>query len=173
MRFHLGIAVLTVLAACGGDSPSAPQEPTYPAVAGTFAVSGGFDGLTSQQANFSGTVTFAQASRESPNLTGTFNVTANVSGSVFLVAAPVQAATVTAAGVLSFAVADASGQWSFSGTMSGTTASGRHTLTDGTDAFAGNWSMQRTSNLVAARVAPAAVPDRSGLTAALKEEASH
>ena len=172
MRFHLCLAGLVVLAACGGDSPAAPKEPTYPAVAGTFAVSGGFDGLTLQQANFAGTVVFAQASRESPNLTGTLNVTANVNGSVFLIAAPVQAATVSAARVLSFAVADASGQWTFSGTMSGTTASGRHTLTDGTDAFSGNWSMQRTGNLVAARTAPTHADDMSDLASALNKEAS-
>ena len=167
MRFTLGVAGLVVLAACGGESPSAPKEPTYPAVAGTFAVSGGFDGLTLQQANFAGTAVFAQANRESPNLTGTLNVTANVNGSVFLIAGPVQAATVTAARVLSFAVGDASGQWTFSGTMSGTTASGRHTLTDGTDSFSGNWSMQRTGNLVSARSTPLTPRDIGALAGAL------
>ena len=171
MRFLLGVAGLGLLAACGGDS-SAPQEPAYPAVAGTYAISGGFDGLTPQQANFSGTVTLAQPSRENPGLTGTFNVTASVNGDVFLVAGPAQGATVSTTGVLSFAVADAATQWTFSGTMSGTSASGRHTLTDGSDAVSGNWSMQRTGNLVASRPAAVPVRDIAGLKAALNRETS-
>ena len=66
MRSYLGLAGLVVLAACGGDSSSGPQEPTYPAASGTYAISGGFDGLTPQQANFAGTLTVAQAQPGEP-----------------------------------------------------------------------------------------------------------
>jgi len=172
MRFNLGLAALVVLAGCGGDSSSGPDEPTYPAAAGTYAISGSFDGLTPQQANFSGTLTVAQASREAPALTGNFNVTATIGGDVFVLAGTLQSATITTAGVISFATGDAGAAWSFSGTMSGTSVSGRHTLTDGTDAFSGNWSAQRTGNLVAALALPAAASDMGTLAHRLSQEAS-
>jgi hypothetical protein len=172
MRFHLGLAGLMVLAACGGDNPSEPHDPTYPAAAGTYAISGGFDGFTTQQANFAGTLTLSQASRESPALTGSYNVTTTIGGSVFVLAGAIQSATITTAGVLSFDAGDASASWSFSGTMSGSSVSGRHTLTDGTDTFSGNWSMQRTGNVVAARTMQNPAPDLAGVAGQLSKQIS-
>lgn len=151
MRSYLVLAGLVMLAACGGDDSSAPQEPTYPAASGTYAVSGGFDGATPQEASFAGTVSVTQASRENPGLTGNFNVTATIGASVFVLAGSLQSATITTAGVISFLVGDSEASWSFSGTQSGTSFSGRHTLTDGVDAFSGSWSMQRTGNLTVVR----------------------
>ena len=137
-------------------------------MAGTYAISGGFDGFTSAQASFAGTVSLAQASRESPALTGNFNVTATIGGDVFLLTGSLQGATVTTARVISFASGDGSAVWSFSGTVSGTTVTGRHTLSDGTDSFSGNWSMQRTGNLAAMRPAKAPTGDLAALVAALR-----
>jgi hypothetical protein len=172
MRLHFGLAALVVLAACGGDNSSEPQEPTYPAAAGTYAISGGFDGLTSQQANFSGTLTVGQTSRENPALTGNFNVTATIDGSVFVLTGPLESATITTAGVISFIVGGSSTAWSFSGTMSGTSVSGRHTLTDGIDALSGNWSMQRTGNVVAAKTEPIPPSDLAGFSWLLNRQVS-
>jgi hypothetical protein len=147
VRSHIGLLGLVALIGCGGDN-TAPA-PAYPAVGGTYSISGTFDAFTAQQANFTGTTTLGQASRDNPTLTGSLNVSVTINGDVFLIAEPIQGATVTPAGVLSFAIVDPSAQWSFNGTMSGTAASGRHTLTNGTDNASGNWSMQRTGNLVA------------------------
>jgi hypothetical protein len=159
MRFHLVLAGVLALAACGGDSSNAPRDPTYPAVSGTYSISGSFDDFTVQQAHFAGTASFAQASRESPALTGSINVTMTIDGDVILISGPLDAASVTSAGVLTFAAAGGGASWTFSGTMASTAASGRHTLTDGTSVFSGNWSMQRTGNLQALRATPGASAD--------------
>ncbi len=81
-------------------------------------------------------------------------------------------ATATTAGVLSFADGDASTLWSFSGTLSGTSVSGRHTLTDGTDAFSGNWSAQRTGNWLPPGPCLLPHPTLAPLPRRLRQEAS-
>ena len=93
-----------LIAACGSDSPAAPPPATYPAVAVTYAISGEFDELTQAEANFAGTVSFTQASREASALTVTINLTVSIGGQAFMISLPVQAASVTAAKSLSFSI---------------------------------------------------------------------
>lgn len=66
------LAILATLAACGGDSSTAPKEPTFPAMAGVYAVSGTF---TATGTRIQGTITLVQPSREQPTLAGSCNLT--------------------------------------------------------------------------------------------------
>lgn len=61
MRLAIAVLAGLALAACGGDS-TGPDNP-FPDVSGSYAVDGGFDGLTRSDASVSGSLTLTQASQ--------------------------------------------------------------------------------------------------------------
>jgi hypothetical protein len=132
------------LAGCGGDggANTGPDDP-FPDVAGVYNVHGGFDGLTNDEATFVGSLVLTQASRQTGELTGTMSVTATINGQV-ITAGNVQilSASVSPSGTVSFQLGRLStgGSWTFSGTSAGETITGRHTLTDGSSSFSGDWT---------------------------------
>jgi hypothetical protein len=152
-RVGSGVLLATVVA-CGGDS-SGPDEPPYPAAAGAYQVDGGFDGLTRQQASFSGTLTLTQASREVGTLAGTATMTGQLGGQVYdLSGGTVQNASVTTAGAISVTVLSPTGTatWTFTGNLSGSTITGRHTLASGSASSSGDWTGNRASAVIAGMV---------------------
>lgn len=147
MRLALSglLLALSLLPACGGDSTE-PEDP-FPDAAGVYQVSGGFDGLPSNVGSFSGTLEITQATRSSGTLQGSAAILATIDGDVFNLNDPVlDGANVSPAGVLSFTIADNSGTWTFTGTLSGNTiTSGRHTLSAGGESISGNWQGSRAA----------------------------
>ncbi len=140
-----GVLLLSALLACGGDGGSDPEEP-FPDAAGLYAIEGGFDGLTPEEASFVGTLDLGQPSRTDDDLTGTISLTAQVDGQVIgFNDQPFSSASVTSTGVLTLVLGDASASWTLTGTLAGDEINGRHTLTDGVEDFSGDWSGQRTS----------------------------
>lgn len=135
--------LLTTLAiACGGDSPAAPSEP-YPAAAGSYAVTATFDDLASAVASGTGTLTFTQTSRQVGTLGGTMSLTTNIGGSVTQISG-LNNPSITTAGAVTFSIGQGSSvSWIFNGTLSGTSMTGRHTISDGTTSFSGDWTATR------------------------------
>jgi hypothetical protein len=119
----------TILTACGGDATN-PTEAPFPAVAGTYAVTGTYDGAPGQA--FQGTLTLGQPSRESGGLTGSLTVTfAGSNGGAS--SGSLSGATVTRPGDLRFDVR-ASGSlgstesWSLTGHVTGGSITGRYSV---------------------------------------------
>jgi hypothetical protein len=139
------LLALSLLPACGGDSTE-PEEP-FPDAAGVYQVSGGFDGIPSSVGSFSGTLEITQATRSSGTLQGSAAILATIDDNVFNINDPVlSGANVSPAGVLSFTMADNSGTWTFTGTLSGNTiTAGRHTLSAGGESLSGNWQGSRAA----------------------------
>ncbi len=145
--FRLFIASMLVsfwVSGCGGDGGDTtdPDDP-FPDVAGVYNVQGGFDNLTADEASFVGSLILNQASRQNGELTGTMSVTATINGDVTTAGnVAIQSASVSPSGTVSFTLGSIAngGSWTFSGTASGETISGRHTLTDGNLTFSGNWT---------------------------------
>jgi hypothetical protein len=79
---------------------------------------------------------------------------AEIGGNVINFADDVGSASGSPSGVIAFTLADASGTWTFSGTLSGNTISqGRHTISAGGDSFSGNWQGTRaTATRIAAKL---------------------
>ena len=159
MRHALPGLLLTsaLIAACGGSDANEPEDP-FPDAGGVYEISGGFDGIPTSVGSFEGTLELTQASRSSGTLQGTAAILATIDGSVFNIADDALAnANVSPGGVLSFTMADNSGTWTFSGTLSGNSiGQGRHTLSAGGESLSGNWQGTRSagSAVAAARVAP-------------------
>lgn len=122
----LGGLVL-LLAACGGESAAPnPPAPIYPAVAGNYQILGTFDGISGW---LDGTFSLQQPTRTEPGLAGTAHIIVTIGGNAFDFDYPLSGAHVTADGSLTFVLRDnATDAWSFSGQLSGTTVTGRHTL---------------------------------------------
>jgi hypothetical protein len=141
------LALLTT--ACGGGDSNEPEDP-FPDAAGVYQISGGFDGIPSNVGSFQGTLEITQASRSSGTLQGSAAIVATLDGDVFNLSDPALAnANVSPSGVLTFTMADASGTWTFSGTLSGNTISGgRHTLSAGSESISGSWQGSRASSSV-------------------------
>ena len=153
----------------GGDS-TAPDD-SFPDVAGVYDIQGWFDGLTNGEASFVGSLTVDQASRQNGELTGTLSATAAINGKVITAGnVPIQSASVTPAGTVSFQVGSLSngGSWTFNGTASGETISGRHTLTDGSLSFSGDWIATTgpvaSGSLTVTASTSGPVPDPDGYT---------
>jgi hypothetical protein len=159
MRPTLCVALIAIAAlACGGDSTS-PND-VFPNSAGVYNVTGTFDGLSSSDAHFEGTLTLTQASRASGALGGSAAYLATINGSVFnLSDSAIDGATISPTGVITYTLVDASGTWTFTGTLSGTAiVNGRHTISGGSSSFSGAWSVTRaTATTAQARVAAATI----------------
>jgi hypothetical protein len=153
MSVLVGLAV-AALSACGGDEDSGPSAPQYPSVAGFYNLSGTLDGLTPQQASIAGTVQLTQATLESGVLGGNFQVTATIGGEVFPITSAITSASVTEGGAVTWTISADGIAWQFSGNVSGTAMSGRHTLSDGVDSFSGDWNAIRTGSLALVTLAP-------------------
>jgi len=142
--FIASMLVSLSLSGCGGGGgdTSGPDDP-FPDVAGVYNVQGGFDNLTADEASFVGSLILNQASRQTGELSGTMSVTATINGDVTTAGnVAIQSASVSPNGTVSFTLGSIAngGNWTFSGTASGETISGRHTLTDGNLTFSGNWT---------------------------------
>ena len=163
---------LLTLYGCGGGDSLTPPEP-FPNVAGSYLLDGGFDGLTRGQASFGGTLTLTQTSRQSGTLGGTVSLTTIIDGQTSGGVVPVESASVSSTGTVSFHIGGiaAGGSWTFSGTLAGTRISGRHTLTDGTTAFSGDWSgtsgATSTGSLTVTSSTSGSSPDPDGYTIVL------
>jgi hypothetical protein len=142
MRLLPVLVVTALLFGCGSDS-SGPSHP-FPNAAGAYAVDGGFDGFTRTDASVTGSLTLNQASQDTGTLTGAITLTLNVQGDVSTLSdEPILSASVTPSGVVSFRITGTGVSWTFTGTLSGKTITGRHTLTDGTSTLSGDWTGTR------------------------------
>lgn len=162
-RFALGLS-LVLAAACGGKDSTGPTTtppPAFPAVGGIYSFSATFDGFTFAQAHAAGSITLGQVSRDVGTLTGSIDFTTTIGGAVNHGIVTLSNASVTPQGVVSFIGSDTQASWTFTGTVSGLTVTGRHTLTDGVSSFSGDWTATRPSTATAqlsASAAPSAAP---------------
>jgi hypothetical protein len=142
-RFAVCVALVS---ACGGDS-SGPND-VFPDAAGVYNASGTFDGISSSDANFSGTLTLTQASRASGTLGGSAAYLARVSGNVFNITDDqLDGASVSPSGVITYTIVEGSSTWTFTGTLSGTSiVNGRHTLSTSSGSSSGAWSATRAGS---------------------------
>jgi hypothetical protein len=139
-RHCLAFVSLIVLALGCGEGDSTGSNDPFPNVAGVYAVTGGFDGLPSNQASFTGTLTLNQTSTQAGTLTGTGQITATINGQTIGGSLPLQQSSVSPTGQITFLVNDGSGSWTFTGQYSGQSiTNGRHTLTDGQTTINGSW----------------------------------
>ena len=173
MRVPLRASLLLALLAvgCGGGDSTDPADP-FPDASGVYQVSGGFDGLSSGEASFEGTLTLEQASQESGALTGSASFVATIGTDVFSLSDDdLSNATVSTAGVVSFTMVGG-GTWTFTGTLvSGDLAQGRHTLSAGSESASGDWTgtrvgAARASRAAAIRTDPLAALSRRVVTSA-------
>ena len=138
MKTLIACIALCAIAACGGDSSTSPKKPTFPAVVGVYAISGGFN---SGGTPFSGTITFSQASREQPTLDGLCAVTVQTSSGP-ITFSTIEAASVSEAGAIGFNIGPATGTttWRFTGVVSGGSITGTHALAGSSGTFVGTFS---------------------------------
>jgi hypothetical protein len=151
MRSVVLVVALVVLG-CGGGDSNAPN-PTFPNAAGTYNMTGGFDGFTTSEASFSGTFTLTQASLTQGTLGGSANVTVRLGDQIGTVTDnALEQATVSTAGVITFRLSDPDGTWTFNGTLAGSSVTGgRHTLNvPGSGVISGDWAGSRTASSVSA-----------------------
>jgi hypothetical protein len=128
--------LMAALVGCGGDATGV-QNPTFPSVAGVYGINGSFSGSLP----FTGTITFSQASREQPALTGTANITVTLDTET-LTFTTISNASISEAGLIGFNIGLTGGStsWRFQGTLSGGTITGTHTITDGADSETGTFT---------------------------------
>jgi hypothetical protein len=146
------LVVALVVMGCGGGDSNAPN-PQFPNAAGTYNMTGGFDGFTTSEASFSGTFTLTQASLTQGALGGSANVTVRLGDQIGTVTDnAVERASVSSAGVITFTMTDPDGSWTFNGTLAGSSINGgRHTLNvPGTGVISGDWTGSRTASSVSA-----------------------
>jgi hypothetical protein len=101
---------------------------------------------TRSDASLSGSLTLTQASQSSGTLGGTMTLTLTASGDVTTVSdVAISSASVTPTGVVSFRLGSsaAGGSWTFTGSRSGKTISGRHTLSTDSGTISGDWTGTR------------------------------
>lgn len=143
-RLWLAALGAAALLGCGDDSSGGGPNQFFPDVAGTYVVSGTFDGISEANASFTGTVTVEQESLESSLLTGTGTIQLTDSTRNLTVTGDLEDASVTLAGIVVFTISGAAGAtWEFSGERGGDVLEGDHTLTDGTGSHSGPWSGER------------------------------
>ena len=134
--------VLVTALLVGCSDSSGPDGGDFPAVAGNYTVGATFDGLTTAVARGSGILTLVQPNGGS-TLTGTADMTLRVNGQDFAVLG-VSQGSVTAAGVVSFVIGTGSTAWEFTGTLNGTSLSGRHSISTASGDVEGPWNATRT-----------------------------
>ena len=134
--------VTALLVGCSSDS-NGPDDGAFPSVAGSYTVGATFDGVTTAVARGSGTLTLVQPNNGS-TLTGTADMTLRLNGQDFAVLG-VSQASVTEAGVVSFVIGTGSSTWDFTGTVNGTSLSGRHEISTSSGPVDGPWNATRTS----------------------------
>jgi hypothetical protein len=141
--FRLSDAVILLalsLGGCGGGDSTGPGD-AFPSVAGTYSISGRFDGLTAEQGAFVGSLILEQPSQQSAALSGSLTITITSDGQVSaLGSTPLQLAKVSQQGAVSFRTGSSVASWSFTGSVAGETISGRHNLAGPSAAFPGDWS---------------------------------
>jgi hypothetical protein len=145
MAFSSPLLAFLVLVGCG--EPSGPDpEPPFPAVGGSYDISGTFDAFSAGDANFVGTLTIIQPSRELSSLSGSADLTVAIAGDVSHAILTLSSASVTASGTLSFVLREAgtTATWTYTGTVAGATINGRHSLAGTSGTFSGNFSAIRT-----------------------------
>lgn len=144
--------VAVSLSGCGSDStapepPPPPPPPSYPALAGAFTISIAFDGLSPFDANGSGTITFSQASREAPDLTGSLTAVITIGGESDALSLSLYQATIQQNGQIEFQWGPPQGTatWVFHGTLnaSGNSIAGTHQLSGTSGAATGTWTANR------------------------------
>ena len=147
-----------------------PNDP-FPDVSGSYNIAGGFDGLSNSAASFTGSLTLTQASAESGTLSGTMSATLTLDGDVTTVGSvPIQSASVTPNGTVSFQLRSIGNgaSWTFTGTAAGEAITGRHTLTDGSNTFSGDWTASKgslgTGNLTVTATTTGSTLDPDGYT---------
>lgn len=125
-----------------GDSNDADE--VFPDAEGVYEVTGGFDGLSASEANFTGTLTLTQATRSSGALAGDAAFLVTINGELFNVTDNIESATVSPTGVVNYSLVEGAGSWTFTVTLSNNALrNGRHTLSDGSSSFSGAWSATR------------------------------
>ena len=137
MKRLIACIALCAIAACGGDSSTAPKF-AFPAVAGVYSISGGFD---DGETPFSGTITFTQASRDQPALDGFCAITVTTTtGPVNF--STIDAASVSETGAIGFNIGSASGDatWRFTGVLNGGAINGTHLLVGDGGSFPGTFA---------------------------------
>ena len=138
--------LLVGLVACGGggDGPAAPEAPRYPAVAGSYNVTGQFDRIPGGQ--IVGTLVIIQPSRARPQLSGSAQISAPGLGAG-VAELPLSNAIVSEQGEIAFnyGPADQATTWRFTGTLSpsGEIISGVHVLQSTDSRFTGDWMAAR------------------------------
>jgi hypothetical protein len=163
------------LARCGGGGSLDSDDP-FAEVSGSYALEGGFEGRAPNEASFVGSLTLTQASRESGALAGTAEITLTLDGQVVTVAeVPIQNGSVTQDGTVAFRLdgTEAGETWTFTGTQSGNTISGGHTLDAGTATLSGDWTATigggapATGSLTVSAATDGPSPDSDGYTITL------
>jgi len=138
MKRLVACIALCAIAACGGDSSTAPKQPTFPAVVGVYNIAGSFNATGTP---FAGTITFTQLSREQPTLDGLCALTVQTSsGPVSF--STIDAASVSESGAIGFNIGSATGTttWRFTGVVSGNAITGTHALAGSSGTFVGTFS---------------------------------
>jgi hypothetical protein len=149
---RLVLLVPLLVIGCGGGDSNAPT-PAFPNVAGTYTMTGGFDGFTTTEASFTGNFTLTQASQAQGALGGNASITARFGDQIATVSDnALDRASVTNTGAITFTLTDPSGTWTFNATVGGSSVSGgRHTLNvPGTGTVSGDWTGSRTATAVSA-----------------------
>jgi hypothetical protein len=157
MRPTIVVLLVCILGACGGDS-SGPSN-VFPNAAGVYNVTGSFDGLSSSDAHFEGTLTLTQASQQSGTLGGSAAYLVTINGQLFNInTSSLNGAAVSPAGIVTFSLVDGGDSWTFSATRSSLgLTSGRHTLSTSSGTASGSWSGSRASAAIQGRIAAVTV----------------
>lgn len=151
-RLNPALVLGVMLAGCSGETPSEPEAlvPVRPDIAGTYFIEARFDELTNPALGSNGFVGLGQPSQENAALGGAIRLGATLGEDFFpswdaegmaTFTTAAQDVNFSASKVISFTVSAEGTRWTFSGTVTGQTAAGRHTLTDGITALTGDWSM--------------------------------
>jgi len=144
-RLWLAALGAAAVIACGDDTSGGGPTDVFPDVAGVYVIEGGFDGVSPDDASFTGEVTIEQESLESSLLTGSADITLTEdAGDLVITDAELQNASVTLAGVVDFTVSPAANvTWTFTGERAGDVLEGQHTLTQNSQSRSGDWSGSR------------------------------
>jgi hypothetical protein len=148
MRRLFALALITTVAACAGEPISAPP-PSTP-LAGTYQVNAAFQGVPTDMASTSGTITFARTSATDTTLVASANLVVNVNGATMTLT-EISDLQLAANGVLSFKVEtlNPTATWSWTGLRaSETKIAGKNTLASpGVESSPGSFTMVRVDSL--------------------------